>query len=113
MMQEKPKGFENDLSEFRAVMSDSGCGEPIAWGFEIINTLGIERFDLLKNICNLECIYPNWFVVTKYLTIEEAIQKYGEITHIERGPRGGFKYMILGGNKTFYSKLQGYDYNKK
>lgn len=111
MIQDKPEGFEKDLSEFGIVMKDSGCGEPIAWGFEIINHLGEERFNLLKNICNVECVYPAWVVVTKYLTVEEAIQKYGEITHIERGPRGGFKYMVFGGNKTFYSRLKGYDYS--
>lgn len=47
----------------------------------------------------MECIYPNWYLITKTLTRQEAIATYGPETDIERGPRGGFKTITFGTTK--------------
>lgn len=91
----KPVGFENDLSDYGPIIYDSHSGKPIAWGFEILNNLG-DRFDDLRGQCELHCVYPNWFVVTNWLQMNEAIELYGEITEVNRGPKGGFKYVRFG-----------------
>ena len=44
----KPSGYETYLSHFKPCLFDSTCGEPIAWGFEIIQHLGEDRFNALS-----------------------------------------------------------------
>lgn len=91
----KPSGFESDLSEYGPMIYDSCSGEPVAWGFRINNHLG-NKFEELRQNYDLECIFPTWFVITKRLTREMAINLYGPETEIERGPRGGFKSITFG-----------------
>lgn len=52
---------------------------------------------------NIECAYPNWFLITKTLTRDEAIKKYGPMTAEDVGPRGGWRSVTFG-NKKFLSK---------
>ena len=95
---EKPIGYENDLSSYREIIYDSASAEPIGWGFKILNHLG-DRFDELRKYGKLECLYPDWFLVVKTLSREEAIKKYGEITNEEFGVRGGWKSVTFGKTK--------------
>ncbi len=37
-----------------------------------------------------------WFLITKYLSLDEAQRVYGENVTYERGPRGGFRSMTVG-----------------
>ena len=97
-----PPGYDDDLSEHKACLFDSYCGEPLAWGFELRRRLGDSRFDALSQYGKLECSYPRWFLITRELTREEAVAKYGEVTNEVFGPRGGWKSVTFG-NKTFMS----------
>jgi hypothetical protein len=99
----KPVGYEDDLGEYGPQLYDGWCGEPISWGFQIINHLGDERFSNLHKYGALECCYPNWYLITKKLNREEAIEKYGKVTNEEFGPRGGWKSVTFG-DKKFCSK---------
>ena len=99
-----PKGYENDLGNYGPQIYDGDCGEPIMWGHKILSHLGDERFNNLRNFGSLECCYPHWFFITKKLTREEAIKKYGAVTDEEFGPRGGWRSVTLG-KKTFMSPL--------
>lgn len=100
---DKPKNFENDLADYGVVSIDSQCGEPRSWGFLITNPIEPDRWEELKTYGELLCIYPSWFLVMKRLTTAEAIEKYGEISNIERGPRGGFRTITFG-ETTFNDK---------
>jgi hypothetical protein len=102
----KPEGFEDCLSSFGPMIYDSYSGETISWGFRITSHIGEERFSSLSKFGGLKCVYPNWFLITRNLTAEEAIHLYGPITEIERGPRGGFKSVTFG-DKKFKTKLDG------
>lgn len=104
MNKTKPKGYESDLGEYGSQLYDGVCGEPTMWGFRIITRLGDERFHALHEFGDLECVYPDWFLITKKLTREEAINKYGEIADEEFGPRGGWKSVTFG-DKRFISKI--------
>jgi hypothetical protein len=104
MNNKKPKGFENDLSNYGPQLFDSHCSKPVMWGFEILNHLGEERWAELRNFGEMECSYPNWFLITKKLTREEAVKLYGEITNEEYGPKGGWKSVTFGKEK-FISKV--------
>jgi hypothetical protein len=98
----KPEGYENDLGSYGLVASDRICGEPIAWGFKLVRHLGDDRFNNLRKFGILECYHPNWYLIVKTLTREEAIEKYGPITNEEFGPRGGWRSVTFG-NKKFGS----------
>jgi hypothetical protein len=98
-----PKHFEQFLSSYGPQLFDSCCGEPTKWGFKIVKRCSDLEFELLGMFGELECCYPSWFLITKKLTRDEAIQKYGEQTNIELGPRGGFRSVTFG-NKTFLFK---------
>lgn len=91
----KPKGYEDALGEFGPQLFDSYSGEPVAWGFRIIRHLG-DKFDALRLFGKLECSYPDWFLITKELTFKEAIEKYGKVTSMVTGPRGGFRKITFG-----------------
>lgn len=108
-----PEGYENDLSGYQAISADSWCGEPIAWGFKILNQLGEERFNALREygelVCHRDGYKTSWSLAVKQLTHEEAIEKYGPVTHTETGPRGGWRW-IQYGDKKFLSKLEGVVY---
>jgi hypothetical protein len=94
-----PKEFEDCLGPFGPQLFDGWCGEPIGWGFKITKHVGEERWGKLGEHGSLECAYPSWFLITKKLTREEAIEKYGPVTDEELGPRGGWKNVTFGEKK--------------
>jgi hypothetical protein len=103
----KPSGHESCLSDFGPCVFDGCCGEPVGWGFRIIERIDAQRFAALGAHGSLECLYseslqPQWYLVTKWLSREEAQRKYGDITAEKFGPRGGWKSVTFGG-KTFIS----------
>lgn len=105
----KPKGYENDLSEYGIAFYDM-YGEPIAWGFEIRSYLGKERFYALGEYGSLECVNSGysttWYVVIKSLTFQEAIKKYGKVTELITGPKGGWKNITFGKKKFGTRKVK-------
>ena len=108
-----PAGYENDLSDYDVISYDSYCEEPIAWGFEILNRLGEDKFKALSQhgdlICHRDGYKSSWSLAVKQLTHQEAIEKYGPVTHTETGPRGGWRWIQYGDTK-FFSKLPGVVY---
>jgi hypothetical protein len=100
-----PEGYEKDLGEYGVMFCDASCGEPIAWGFVIRCQLGEERFNALGKYGSLECIeMGRWCLVVKWLSPEEATKKYGKVTNVERGPRGGFRSITYGTTRFSSSK---------
>ncbi len=103
-----PASFEKDLKPEEVIWEENGV--PFAWGRHIKNHLGDERFAELRSQCRLEHLGDYfshlWAVVTRQLTPDEcvdaAIKKYGPVTKLKLGPRGGFQYVEYGG-KSFWS----------
>lgn len=104
---EKLIKYDVDLSKYKdyvsseeeAVAYDCDCGEPIKWGYKIINRMPEDLFNSLYNIKwgKLECIeWGHWAIVTKNLEYEEAVEKYGKVTNEEFGPRGDFRSITFG-----------------
>jgi len=93
----------NFISKTVSPITDGSCSEPIMWGHRIVSRMGEELFNKVRANCRLECIEFDWFIITKVLSREEAIEKYGEITNEEFGVRGGWKSVTFG-NKRFISK---------
>lgn len=98
-----PKEYQKYLGQFNKQIFDGWSGEPIMWGYPIISRCGDEIWKQLGKLGTLEYASQNWFLITKKLTREEAINLYGEITNEEFGPRGGWKSVTFG-EKKFISK---------
>ena len=100
----KPEGYEDDLGPYGPVSFDAHCGEPVSWGFKITRRLGEPRFNWLRNNYAMDCHGPGeWVVVTSRLRPEKAVEKYGPVTDVEWGPRGGFRSVTFG-DKKFVTK---------
>lgn len=97
-----PEKFKEYLGGYGEQIYDSNCGEPIGWGHMITRHLGENLWGELSQYGDMHCCYPNWFLITKWLTREEAKKKYGPDKE-ELGPRGGFKSLTFG-DKTFSSR---------
>lgn len=98
----KPEGFADELGPYGPV--GFADGEPIWWGFEILHQIGEERFVELRKRCHLECLsMGHWAVVTRELSQKEALEKYGPVKEVIRGPRGGYHGVVFE-KKTFHGR---------
>jgi hypothetical protein len=73
--------------------------------------LGDEKWSEISKYGGLECNhgYPStWYLITKNLTPQEAIEKYGKPTEYITGPKGGFRSITFG-KKKFMSKSMYFD----
>lgn len=92
----KPKGYEKYLGEYGVVSFDGYSGVPVLWGWKIHSYLGEPLFDKLRSEHHLHCISPgNWAIVDRSLSLAEAIDKYGKITKVVVGPRGGSRHTVF------------------
>lgn len=103
-----PKKFLPYLGSFGPVFYDAACGEPVAWGHVIVSRLGEDLWNEIGHYGSLEYGSPGrlggeWVLVTRILTREAAIEKYGPIANEELGPRGGFRSVTFG-DKQFISR---------
>ena len=99
-----PEDLKKYLGSYGEQLFDGWSGEPVCWGYPIVSRAGKENWKRLGQLGELMCSYPNWYLITKKLTREEAIEKYGAITDEEFGPRGGWKSVTFG-DKKFSSKF--------
>ena len=79
--------YEHDLGPFEVIFRDPFCGEPVAWGFRIVNELQEGRFGVLADYIRplrCECISEkDWAVITYELTPEKAVKAYGDLRIVE------------------------------
>jgi hypothetical protein len=105
MVKEIPKKYKDALGKYGPQLYDPYCAEIVGWGYKIVKYMGKENFEQLRHGSYGSVCYRNgiWFLITKWLTVKEAIEKYGIIKHIETGPKGGF-HSVTFGKTTFVSK---------
>lgn len=107
-----PTHIAENLGNYGSQIKDGYCGEPIHWGYKIVSHLGEELWKEASNFGRQECVMSGdfggstWYLITKSLTRQEAIEKYGPETHVELGPRGGFKHIIFGKTKFYFKELR-------
>jgi len=94
-----PSKLVEFLGEYGEQLFDSWSGKVVAWGYRITDHCGEEIWEELSKYGTLECLYPSWFLITKQLTIQEAIDMYGDITKIIVGKRGGYHAIIFGSTR--------------
>lgn len=82
---------------------DSWSGKPTQWGYKIISRVDDDNlWSEIKSLgIDMKCHYSeygqsNWYLVTKQLSSNEAETKYGKITKIVTGPRGGYRKALYG-----------------
>jgi hypothetical protein len=86
-------------------LSDSYCGETIAWGHAVLARMGEANWNNAAEYGQLVCDHESsaWFLITKWLVPDEARRQFGEVSAIEAGPRGGFKSVTYG-TKRFVAR---------
>lgn len=102
--------YDKILGNYGEMLYDGFCGEPIAWGFPLLERVDCNMWNELSALGELE--YRNgtsYALVTKWLTREEAIIKYGEVTDEEFGPKGGWKSVTLGEKKFISKRFRPFD----
>lgn len=101
----KPKGFEDYLGSWEWVKGSKE--HPYAWGWKIIQHMGDDKWAELsqsKEVKEMFCggyssgfnAHADWYAIAKELTLEEAEERYGKVSKVVLGPRGGFRKVILG-----------------
>jgi|GEM_PF-2836846 len=103
---EPPLGYP--LSSYGPLCFDGGsCDKVYAWGYKILHHLGEERFNSLGKYGQLICLsMGNWALIVKWLTPEEAVEKYGPITHQQFGPQGGWRSVTYGSTQFTAKELK-------
>jgi hypothetical protein len=102
-MNQLPEKYIPDFSPYETVMRDALSGEPVGWGHKPLKRFADDEFSELGKVGEWFCLqgsYANlWCLVTRKLTLTEAIDKYGPVTEVHTGPNGGFKDVTFGTKK--------------
>ncbi len=102
MIKKIPKKYKDALSAYGPQIYDPICAEIVGWGHRLIKWLIKEDFEHLRYSSSYGTIYcygGSWYLIIKWLTPQEAIEKYGKMTHLEIGPKGGFRSVTYGEKK--------------
>lgn len=104
-----PPELSEHFSSFGPCVFDGSSGEPIGWGYAPKGRLGDQLFDEARKYGSWECVggayNSSWFLVVDKLTPKLAKEKYGDVTKIEVGPRGGFRAVEYGGRRFIVKEL--------
>jgi hypothetical protein len=107
LVSDMPSELRSAFGEYGPCLRDGASGEPIGWGHRIQRHLGEEKWAEAGKYGDL--VFGGelgiWLLITKWLAPTEAIEKYGEVTEVERGPRGGFKSVIYGQTRFLSRRL--------
>ena len=76
-----PANLAEKLSAYGECARDLASNEPIGWGYEVIASLSDEERTVLQGFGELLYSCGKWYLVTRKLSIGEAIEKYGPIFH--------------------------------
>ena len=103
-----PEGYKEYLSEYGPIFYEGE--EPVAWGFKLLKFMGEEKFTILKTMYDVVATGHDsptltWYAVVKYLSPKEAKKKYGAVTSLVTGPKGGFKNVTYGTMRFSYRHL--------
>lgn len=112
----KPKEIPEDLKyylgQYGEQIFDGWSGLCVGWGYRIVHHCGDEVWAKLAEFGEKECIVGGqhsptytWFLITEWLSIESAIEKYGAITQIMTGPRGGFRSIRFGDTPFIHDSM--------
>jgi hypothetical protein len=85
--------LERNLGEDECVEYDPLSGIEFIWGREILAPLPEPEFDDLRDRKKIMCVHPDWFYVTRTVTMDDLVAKHGDILQVGLGPSGGFKWV--------------------
>jgi hypothetical protein len=91
---------ESDIAEY-----DPRSGEPVAWGREVIEKIPEDLFDAMKAQCDMECVFPKWYLVEKRLEFADVLMKCGGVRAVGLGPGGGFKWVRMADDTTWGHRI--------
>jgi len=93
-----PPDMRQSFGDYGPQIRDGWSGEPIGWGHKLLHHLGEQQWKSATEFGDLE--YGGspglYFLITRWLTPNEAREKYGEVSELKLGPQGGFKGVQYG-----------------
>lgn len=102
-----PKEIQQYLGRYGECLFDGSSNEPVMWGYPVVAHMGERLWEEIQRYGRIEYTHDvpqKVFLITKCLTPKEAEKKYGKVTNLELGPRGGFRSVTYG-EKKFRSKF--------
>jgi hypothetical protein len=108
MKERLPKILEPYLGPYQVCFCDSYSGEPISWGYPVLKRLGPDLWEQAQQHGTMKCDHGldgKWYLIARVLTLSEARKQYGDVTHLEIGPRGGFRSVTFGKTKFCAKEL--------
>jgi hypothetical protein len=95
--------------EFRMVLAQClPCvlenGQILAWGCRLLQEVPTEQFEAMREHGEWFYVDMEWHLLLRKFHLEELIEKFGGVTEVGLGPKGGFKYIIFGKTK-FENKI--------
>ncbi len=90
-----PDWAESHLGEVEPAEQDPVAGKPISWGRPVIIEFQEEQFADLRGRCEVVCVYPTWYIITKRIQFADLLMEHGPVRAIGVGPGGGFKWVRL------------------
>lgn len=76
-----PAKLAGKLSAYGECARDAASNEPIAWGYEVTPPPTDEERTILQDLGELLYSCGKWYLITRKLSITEAVEKYGPIFH--------------------------------
>lgn len=101
--------MNNIPEKFHKFLGEFSQHDEISWGYRIVEQVGEELWEELGKHGALTYFMPRgvppyWALITKSLSREDLIEQYGPITEEKFGPRGGWKSVTFGHQKTLSNK---------
>lgn len=96
-----PDWAERFLSEQGEADYDPVSGEAVAWGRRIIEEVPEDLFDMLRERCEVACVYPDWYVIEKRKQFADLMMEHGAVKLVGLGPGGGFKWVTFSDDTTW------------
>lgn len=96
-----PVWAEQYLGPEEQAETDTVSGEPVSWGRPVIMDVPEEQFAELRGRCEVICVYPTWFVVTRRIQFSDMLMAHGPVRAVGVGPGGGFKWVRFDDGSIF------------
>ncbi len=105
-MSKVPYKLQMHLGSYEPLLFDKACGEPIAWGYELLNKdiTEIEKKELEKYGQLINFVLRKYLII-KWISFDYAVAKYGgNIKAVYSKVTGRFKSVTFG-KTTFTTKI--------
>lgn len=85
--------------------TDPSAGEVISWGKKIDKDIPDHLFEVIKNHCQVVCLFPDWYIIEKRMDFADLLRGHGKPKEVGVGPSGGFKWVKMTDDTVWSSSV--------